>query len=146
MRKWFTWCDVFNGLAATFLVAFFACWQAYVPAEYTLALKMNEDMEADIFVWHDFHYNPYNHLNMNIATSALYWACIYSAKATFLAMYWTIFSMDPPFRLWWNFAALYIFAAFVATIMMRFTLCGEVKHVLHYYSEASACVFCNTDQ
>ena len=139
--KHLTLCDAFNGLAAVFLIAFFACWQAYVPAEYALAVALNDDKGEATYVWRDLTYSPYNHLQMNIATSALYWSCIYSVKASFLAMYWTIFRTDNHFRFWWKLAAVYVLAAFVTTIMMRFTLCGEVKHALAYDSEIPNFVF-----
>lgn len=138
--KRLTLCDAFNGLAVVFLIAFFACWQAYVPIEYDLAVALNQEKGETLYVWHDLTYNPYNHLQMNIATSALYWSCIYSVKASFLAMYWTLFRTDHRFRFWWKLVAVFVLAAFVTTIMMRFTLCGQVKNALAYNSEMPTCV------
>ncbi|KAF1965638.1 hypothetical protein BU23DRAFT_488835, partial [Bimuria novae-zelandiae CBS 107.79] len=128
-------CEWFNGAAAIFLIAFFAVWQIYVPEEYRQAQKKGQDIpDKDVVDTANNHqaitYDPYSHIRMNILSSSLYWAAIYSVKASFLAMYWTIFRPDARFRLWWKISVVYFAAAFVATIMMRFTLCGHPKDVM----------------
>jgi hypothetical protein len=120
------WDDTLNGVAALFLIAFFATWQVIVPPSYQAQLyEMGESniKGADV--------DPILERRLNLINGLLFWFCIYSAKASFLALYWSIFKVSTPFRVAWGLAVVYNVAGFVVTIVMRLIVCGRPSDVLN---------------
>lgn len=72
--------------------------------------------------------NPHRDARVNAANTLLFWCCIYSAKASFLALYWHIFSYSTKFRVAWAVGAAFIPACFGITFMWSFFLCGDPKY------------------
>lgn len=134
-RKAFAACEYFNAAAAVFMIAFFGCWQSFVPSEYALAVLKSKVSDE---VWREqtITFNPLTHLRLNIATSVLYWSAIYSVKWSFLFMYRTIFWTDVRFRPYWIVAAVYTGLAWFFSVFIRFFMCGKIADVLAYFSES----------
>jgi hypothetical protein len=120
------WDDMLNGVAALFLIAFFATWQVLVPPSYQAQLyEMGESNIKPAYV------DPTLRPRINLINGLLFWLCIYSVKASFLALYWSIFQVSNPFRVAWGLAVAYNVAGFVVTVVMRLVMCGRPNNVLN---------------
>ena len=65
----------------------------------------------------------------NLANSILFWCSIYAVKASFLALYWSIFEISNGFRLAWALSTFYMIGSFIGTLMVRFSVCGKFEDV-----------------
>lgn len=124
-RKRLGWDDILNGIAAIFMLAFIGTWQSFVPAEYQAQLYSMGLSDAKPVVHKELFQR------FNLANAILFWCCIYSVKASFLALYWSIFEVSSGFRIAWVLSSIYIGASFVATILVRIWVCGHPKDVFN---------------
>ena len=64
-------------------------------------------------------------LHLSIPGNVLVWTTLYFVKASFMALYWTIFKVSPGFRIIWWITAVYTFLTFLAIILSYFWQCGN---------------------
>ncbi|KAJ4294994.1 hypothetical protein N0V90_007002 [Kalmusia sp. IMI 367209] len=131
IRKHISLCDALNGVAAFFLLAFFVSWETFFPNEYQAALDEKGAGKGAGNSVAEHKINVNFDIKMNLANSMFFWCCIYSVKASFLAMYWSIFGRDAKFKLAWAIAVVYHIAALVTTIVVRLNICGRPNDVLN---------------
>lgn len=118
------WDDVLNAAALVALIAFIATYQVYLPTEYNaelygLGLSDVAPTEKDIIF----------SLKMNLANVMLFWIVIYLVKASFLALYWTLFRVSPGFRKAWWAVAIYTCISFCAIFVATLWQCNNPKSV-----------------
>jgi hypothetical protein len=107
-----------------FLLAYTGTYQVYGPTEYTKQLYDMGLIREDEVIESD----PRRNAKYNAANTLIFWCVIYTAKASFLALYWHIFSFSNKFRIAWSVATAYIVASFAVTFMWSFFLCGDPKY------------------
>ncbi|KAF2683006.1 hypothetical protein K458DRAFT_340881 [Lentithecium fluviatile CBS 122367] len=124
-RRRLAWDDFFNGVAMLFCIAFTVTYHLIAPTEYNAQLAAmgiideSEVKESD----------PHRNARLNAANSLIFWCVIYAVKASFLALYWHVFSeISLKFRIAWAFAAVFTFISFGVTLMWGFWLCGHPKY------------------
>lgn len=119
------WDDILNGVALVALIAFIATYQVYLPSEHNIELYglglsgSAPTKEQMIFS-----------LKLNMANVVLFWIVIYLVKSSFLALYWTVFSVSSGFRKAWGLVATYTVISFCATFLALFWHCGHPKGVV----------------
>lgn len=118
------WDDFFNGMAMLFLLAYTGTYQVYGPTDYTKQLFQMGLINADDVV----PGNEKKNAKYNAANSLLFWCIIYAAKASFLALYWHLFSYSTRFRIAWAVTVAFIATSFMITFMWSFFLCGDPKY------------------
>lgn len=118
--------DAFNGIAAIFLLGFLITWQRYTPAAYQAELY-----QLGLDKTNPAQLPPRLFQQYNLANGILFWCSIYSAKASLLALYWKVFEISRAFRLMWIGSMAYMILSFIATIMIRVTVCGRLQDVLN---------------
>jgi hypothetical protein len=126
-RKRVQWDDILNGVAATFLLAFACTYQIFGPYDYDQSLA-NLGVHDELPVLDASTLRRFR--KYNAANSLLFWCVIYSAKASFLALYWLIFHLSPRFRIAWTIAVMYTVLSFGISFMWNFWRCGNLKWYL----------------
>ncbi|APA13286.1 hypothetical protein sscle_10g080560 [Sclerotinia sclerotiorum 1980 UF-70] len=110
--------DAFNGFALAALVGFIVTYQIYLPIQYNYqlyALGIGGYLPSDgqlLYVQ-----------NVSIVNVAFFWVTIYLVKASFLSLYWALFSVSNSFRKWWFVVAAYTLISFLATFLAIFWSC-----------------------
>ena len=107
-----------------FLLAYTGTYQVYGPTDYSKQLYAMGLIQKDEIIQSDEKRNA----KYNAANTLLFWCVIYAAKASFLALYWHIFSFSTKFRIAWAVTTAYIPASFGITFMWSFFLCGNPKY------------------
>ena len=119
------WGAILNGAALVVLIAFLATYQVYLPIDYNAqlyALGLSDIAPTKR--------DAYFTLKMGTANVMLFWAVIFLVKASFLALYWGVFSVSRGFRRAWWAVAIYHFVTFWAIFLSVLWHCGEPKHVV----------------
>lgn len=116
--------DLFNGLALISLLCFIATYQAYLPIQYNFQLFLlglgGYDVDDDQLLYIQ---------KLNIANVVFFWMTIYLVKATFLALYWALFSVSKTFRVAWICVAMYTLISFLVTFFAIFWSCGTPSQI-----------------
>ncbi|KAF7933280.1 hypothetical protein BELL_0342g00090 [Botrytis elliptica] len=110
--------DIFNALALGSLLAFAITYQVYLPIQYNYqlyALGLGGYLPSDDQLMYA--------QNVGIVNIVFFWVTIYLVKASFLALYWALFSVSSAFRKWWLAVAIYTGISFLATFFAIFWSC-----------------------
>lgn len=118
------WDDALNGAALVALIGFVATYQVYLPTEYNaelygLGLSDVAPTEKDIIF----------SLKMTLTNVMLFWIVIYLVKASFLALYWSLFRISPGFRKAWWAVAIYTCISFGAIFVATLWQCNNPRSV-----------------
>ena len=96
------WDDFFNGLALICLIADNGATQIGIATEdISLGLKLN------------------------VAFYLLLWTTLYLVKASFMALYWSIFNVSSKFRKAWWTVAFFTLSTFIPIFILEFWQCGD---------------------
>ena len=96
------WDDLFNGLAAVCLIAYFS----------TLVAGLSPSASSALF-W-----------QLSLAVYMLLWSTLYLVKASFLALYWPIFQVLPKFHTAWCLVSVYTALTFFPIFLSQLWECG----------------------
>lgn len=109
--------DLFHGIAFISLVMEFALLQClnWDPHIYNDQVAMDK---------------------MQLAMDIFEWTTLYSVKASFLALIWSVFRVSATFRRFWWAITIYTFLAFWITFLSNFWQCGSPSN----YADPEACV------
>ncbi|KAF7960168.1 hypothetical protein EAE96_001766 [Botrytis aclada] len=110
--------DIFNALALGSLLAFAITYQVYLPIQYNYqlyTLGLGGYLPSDDQLMYA--------QNVGIVNIVFFWVTIYLVKASFLALYWALFSVSIAFRRWWLAVAIYTGISFLATFFAIFWSC-----------------------
>lgn len=108
------WDDFFNGLA-------FLCYLSSVIGS-QVVLIVDSDT---VLEW-----------QLGLFYGIMFWATLFSVKASFLALCWLIFHVSPTFRKAWWTVTVYTFVAFWPTVIAAFWQCGNAAQ----YDNPSVCL------
>jgi len=125
--------DLFNVSAVVFLIAFMVTWQRYVPLE--LPAQLYEAGKTDVPPSGD--YDPLDSMKNDFANIVVFWCCIYSVKASFLALYWQIFEVSRRFRVAWAALTAYVVLSFFVTTLSVFWHCGSPATLMNIRKQLS---------
>ena len=119
------WGDMLNGAALVVLIAFVATYQAYLPIEYNaqlyaLGLSDVATTEAEVAFT----------LKVSTANVMLFWVVIFLVKASFLALYWSVFGVSRHFRTAWWAVAAYTLVTFCIIFLSVLWHCGHPRDMV----------------
>lgn len=118
--------DCLAALAMVFMLAFAITWQEFTPSDYEMQLfKMKKIKSTNAMQ------RPARSMKLNLANGIMFWCTMYTVKASFLALYWSIFRVSKGFRKAWWCATIYMTLSFIAIILVRLFPCGRVQDVVN---------------
>jgi hypothetical protein len=118
--------DCLAALATVFMLAYAITWQEYIPSDYEMQLFKMKIIKSTTAMQ-----RPARSMKLNLANGIMFWCTMYTVKASFLALYWSIFRVSKGFRKAWWCASVYITLSFTATILIRLFPCGRVQDVVN---------------
>ncbi|KAH7118970.1 hypothetical protein B0J11DRAFT_617257 [Dendryphion nanum] len=113
--KKFVWDDILNGCALLALLVFGITYQVVGAPNYDLQFRNPDAFEKSMSSEPKLR-------RMNDVMIVGFWCVIYFVKASFLALYWTLFALSQKFRIAWWIVTAYTFFTFAATITWRWVL------------------------
>ena len=120
--------DVLNSAALATLIAL------------TATLQLNMDLSnQSVLGWTSEDVDNLDSLLVRyaFASSILGWATLYLVKASFLALYWTLFKISQRFRIAWWTTTIYTFVTFSAILVFQLWQCGSPSNAF----DPAACQF-----
>lgn len=116
------WDDYLNGVAVIFLFAYTTTFYLFATPEVNAELY-----ELGAHAHLPKNLDQHRDAKLNVANMALFWLVLYSVKASFLALYWQIFSTSRRFRIAWALVVSYTFISFSVSFFWVFWRCGHPK-------------------
>ena len=116
-----SWDDILNGAAVMIVIPFVVTYRLYVSIDdteetYPVSLNGVVEYKKDALD---------SSFKMAIANAMLFWAVIFLVKASFLALYWSVFNVSKRFRIAWWAVSVYILLSFCMILMSVLFHCGS---------------------
>lgn len=116
--------DIFHGLAFLFLLTSGIVWSVYVQM---IEREANEQPNAAAKA---IAFDVPTRLRYGFSILALYWGIVYSVKASFLALYWRLFSISIRFRTAWGCVVAFVGISGLITIFSNLWYCGSPSNLM----------------